>query len=118
MMFLRVLNGGKMNVVNLTPHPIVVRGIGDEKVYEPSGIVPRLIVKEEPDGAIKNIPVVKRGFAGVENMPAHIEGTIYIVSSMLLSALSERTDVVAPDTGKTCIRDEKGRIVAVTRFCR
>lgn len=47
-------------------------------------------------------------------------GPIYIVSGMVLDALSasgsKRNDVFAPDTGAGAVRDEAGRIVAVRRL--
>ncbi|RME25645.1 MAG: hypothetical protein D6800_07370, partial [Candidatus Zixiibacteriota bacterium] len=57
-----------------------------------------------------------RALGDVEGLPDPQDGTVYLVSSMVLSAVRGRRDVVAPDTGPTAIRDETGRITAVTRL--
>lgn len=52
-------------------------------------------------------------------MPEHKENTFYIVSAIVLSALKgTRVDVIAPDTGNTAIRNDKGQIIAVSRFTK
>ena len=106
-----------MKFVNLTPHAITVRwpdGVDD--VIPASGQVARVSTAEEPAGAILGIPLVRRTLGDVQGLPAPQPETIYIVSSMVLSAVEGRQDVVAPDTGPTAIRDSHGRIQAVTRF--
>lgn len=59
-------------------------------------------------------------YGEIENLPEPEEGTIYIVSAMVLAAAKEkgRTDVVAPATGHPdCVR-ENGFIVSVPGFVR
>ena len=59
-------------------------------------------------------------YGEIENLPEPEEGTIYIVSAMVLAAAKEkgRTDVVAPATGHPdCIRKD-GFIVSVPGFVR
>ena len=41
---------------------------------------------------------------------------MFIVSGMVLSAVRNRQDVFAPDTGPTATRNEKGHIVGVARL--
>jgi hypothetical protein len=107
-----------MKVVNLTPHAIT---IGDHS-FAPSGIVAR-VSTNEVECAFSDtlgVPVAKR-MKGEVIFGCDIldNGTMYIVSSMVLDALPANTDytgiVVAPDTGATAIRNDKGHIVAVTR---
>lgn len=112
-----------MAIMNLTPHEITIRTpSGGTVVVPPSGIVARVSTVEGPAQPVEangeEIPVVTRAFGAVENLPAPSEGTAYLVSSLVLSALegSGRRDVYAPDTGPTALRDEQGRIVAVTRL--
>ena len=59
-------------------------------------------------------------YGPVEGLPEPQEGVFYIVSGLVLQHCAGRADVVAPATGPTheAIRDEKGRIKAVTRFLR
>ncbi len=104
-------------MINLTPHVITVRAESGDVNIEPSGIIARVSVSQEVVGKVEGIEIVRSAFGAVENMPEP-DGTIYIVSSMVAQALSFRVDIVAPDTGPTAIRDESGRIVAVTRFQR
>ena len=106
-----------MKFVNLTPHKIVVMKKDSSKFeIEPSGVVARVATLEKVAGEIDGIPVIKRDFGNVENLPELQEGTIYIVSSLVLGAIKNRPDVVAPDTGATAIRNSQGQIEAITRF--
>jgi hypothetical protein len=105
-----------MNWVNLTPHAITIVGVG---AIEPSGSVARVEMAERVFGNVGGVPTVSRKAKSVIGLPHGELGTIYIVSSMVLDALGRRAnrgDVLAPDTGETAIRNEKGQIVAVTRL--
>lgn len=96
-------------IVNLTPHDVCVNGV----IILPSGIVARC---KEDVIAIGNImyrgaeiPVIKKQFSDVYDLPDAEPGTIYIVSLVVAQALSGiRTDVFA--VGDT-IRDAKGKVV-------
>ena len=104
-----------VNFVNLTPHAI---RLNDGRVFEPSGSIARVsqsISEFDENG------IAIQSFGEVSGLPAPIEGTIYIVSAMVLGrAQAEgRNDVVAPATGHPkCVRDEAGRIVSVPGFLR
>lgn len=105
----------KMELVNLTPHPIMVEGFG---TFESKGLA-RVSTTQKVVGNINGIDLVETVQGQVEGLPEMEEGKMYIVSGMVLSALKgSRADVVAPDTGSTAIRNEKGQIIAVTRFTR
>jgi len=107
-----------MAIKNLTPHPIRVRKPdGFEVVFPPEGIIPRVETIETPSAEVEGIPTVTRRMGQVVGLPPFEEGVFFIVSSLVFEA-SERTDLLCPDTGKTCIRDEHGNIIAVTRFVR
>ena len=100
--------------INLTPHDIHINDI----VVKKSGTIARVQTSEESSGNIGNVPVVIRRMGAPQGIPASKPGVIYIVSSMVLSALSGsgRKDVVAPDTGPTAIRNDNGQISSVTRL--
>ena len=104
--------------VNLTPHLIrVFKDNGEIIEIPPSGIVARVRTETVKVGEIDGIDVVATRFGEVENLPPPQEGVIYIVSTLVLSAITDRYDVVAPDTSpQSAIRDESGRIVGVRRF--
>jgi len=101
--------------VNLTPHDIVVEGFG---VIPATGTVARVSVSlkdMEPVGGIRRRASVN---GEVENLPAPVSGVTYVVSKMVLDALSgtRQGDVVAPDTGSDAVRNAQGHIVAVRGF--
>lgn len=102
-----------MNLVNLTPHPLTVAG----RTIAPSGTVARAAVTYADAGDLDGIPVVAAQYGDVVDLPDATDGTVYIVSGLVRSALGDtRPDVVAPDTGPTAVRDDAGRIVGVTRL--
>lgn len=119
-----------LNVVNLTPHAITVR-VGDvDATFPASGVVAR--VSQNPardagrlllacDGGEALVPLVTApSFGAVEGLPPYDRGTVLLVSGLVLSHVSgmDRPDVFAPATGPAdgAIRDEGGRIIAVTRL--
>jgi hypothetical protein len=131
-------------IKNCTPHPIVVRINKTDLTFPSSGIIPRVRTVEKREEGIDHcdmedpfcifnqdlegmdcgnctvrffIPCVSQTMGDVEGLPDPEEGTFLIVSQMVFAA-SDRADLVAPDTGKTCIRDSQGRILAVTQFLR
>lgn len=107
-----------MNIINLTPHAIVVRTQDEDKTFAPSGTVARIQDLNPVDGPLFNgIPTVSFGRGYVIDLPEPTPDTFFIVSGMVFDAVPDhRTDVVAPFTGATAIRNEKGHIVAVTQF--
>ena len=105
-----------VKVVNCTPHTITVRPDGlDEQVFEPSGIVPRVSTSEKPAESIAGIPCSVPEVGAVTGIPAPDKGVFYLVSRMVFDA-TPRKDVIAPNTGATAIRNDKGHIVAVKSF--
>ena len=105
-----------VELINLTPHPIVVDNGSARKVYEPSGVVARVETESTVVGEVDGFDVVTNRVLG-HNVPDPKEGVVYIVSAMVLALLSDRTDLVAPDTGKAA-RNEQGHIVSVPGFVR
>ena len=80
----------------------------------------RVSYTERQIGEINGIEVVRSIFGSVEGLPRPQPGKAYLVSRLILSALesegARRSDVFAPDTGSTAIRDAEGRITGVTRL--
>jgi len=114
----------KYNIVNLTPHEVVVRNGNYEIRIPPSGKVARVQQEFKVFPSLKNglgeIPVVGVARGKIENLPEPKNGTIYIVSGIVLEAVkarSSRIDVFSPDTSpEGVIRDENGKIEAVRRL--
>ena len=116
-----------MNIVNLTPHDIVL--VGSETMGTvPSSGVCRVATTPGALTDVPGIPVPVAGaptFGAIEGLPSPVEGTVFIVSGMVASALVQqgirnRPDVLVPGTGPNdgAVRDAEGRIVGVTRLVR
>ena len=105
-----------MKIINLTPHPIVIT---DGPTFPPSGTVARVSVQQVDAGTIAGIPVKTQTFGDIVDLPPSEPDTVYIVSSLVLSAAKAagRTDCVAPDTANA-VRDDAGHIVSVPGFVR
>ena len=110
-----------MGLVNLTPHPIVVAGV----TIPPSGQVARVEVEYQTLGAgicslcgqevtdyhgcnAPIIPLVRGMYGDPMDLPEPVEGTIYIVSSMVRVACHNRADLASP---ASMVRDDQGRII-------
>ena len=101
-----------IELINCTPHPI---STNDGRVYPPSGVIPR--VQQNTSDFDEN-GIAVQSFGEVQGLPEPKDGTIFIVSAMVLAA-SGRKDLVAPATGhKECRRDEQGRILSVPGFVK
>lgn len=97
-------------IINCTPHALTIEGIG---TIQQSGILARCTTIREELPSVNGVRVVSQITGNVTGLPDAIDGTIYIVSGMVLAALNgARLDVFAPDTGPDAIR-ENGQIVAV-----
>jgi len=108
-----------MKIKNCTPHPIIgMLPDGGEITFWPIGTIPRVGTIETPSEEIMGIPCVTQSMGEVEGLPDPEDGVFLLVSGMVFNATTDRLDVIAPDTGKGVIRDNQGRILAVTRFLR
>lgn len=83
--------------------------------FAPSGILPRCRQTEEVCGEIDGIEVVKTVFGEVEGLPEPVEGTFYIVSSLVAQAAKGRDDLLIPGR---CVRNEAGQVLGCTCFGR
>ena len=103
--------------INCTPHEVC---LNDGTKFPPSGVCPRISSGyTEPD---KN-GVATPTFGAVEGLPEPQEGTMYIVSGMVLSACKDRNDLVAPATShpksvRFADGPHKGQVQSVFCFVR
>jgi len=108
-----------MEVINLTPHAVVLTAAGKEVTIPPSGTVARVTTEEKESGSVAIdgivVPLLQTKHGAVENLPAPEDGTIYIVSSMIVAAAPERTDCFAP---ARLIRNEAGQIIGAGALSR
>lgn len=125
-----------MNLINLTPHELVVyleddvaavawKSKGLARVKETTEKGPWLRVwLESPEGTKRSdlssatFASCIKSYGTIEGLPAAQEGTIYVVSLVVLQALAgSRPDCYAPDSGPdSAIRDREGKIVGVSRL--
>jgi len=111
-------------LINLTPHDVVIRVDGGMDVSIPaSGDVARVAQVSTYAFNVQvgpvPVPVYSTTYGNVDGLPRDDNGVPLpcIVSGMVLDALPAGTlNVYAPDTGPTAVRDDRGRIVAVTRL--
>lgn len=130
-------------IVNLTPHVIIIVSTSGEVEILPEPTPARVSsapgkqlqrfgcsCSDDPNceacHGTRSVPLTASGAAlmaaptwgEVEGLPAPVEGTIYVVSSLVAQRCAGRRDVFSPGTGPNdgCVRDEKGRIVGVTRL--
>jgi hypothetical protein len=103
-------------VVNLTPHAISVADSEGNVVMTlpPSGHVARVATSQEVVWELVGRPVTRTVFGEVTGIPEPVEGTVYLVSTLVAQA-ARRSDVVSPDTGPTAVRKD-GQVVAVRGF--
>ena len=124
-------------MLNLTPHEIKIQDMNDNEIItiSPSGRVAEISMEETTDRTITagpadnalvggpiDVPTILRRFRIVgidtDDFKVHPEGVL--VSIMVLNNfpddLRKYHPIYAPDTGETAIRDEEGRIVAVTQL--
>lgn len=97
-----------INLVNLTPHPIVIDDGTNVLTLAPSGTITRVATNltDLGDG------LYTRVWGDVVDLPAPQDNTILIVSAMVAGRVPDRTDVASPATD-LAKRDDNGRIVSV-----
>ena len=98
------------NLVNLTPHKVVILSEDNTvlKAIEPSGILARCSTCREEVGKIDGIPVNRTSFGVVSGLPGPEAGTYYIVSALTAQAVPNRADVLITDDA---VRDQEGKII-------
>lgn len=94
-----------MNFVNLTPHDVV---LNNGTVYPKTGTVARVsTTKSQRDS--NGVAHVQYG--DPTGIPDPAQDALYIVSAIVMDH-SNRTDLVAPDTGDPeCRKSEDGKII-------
>ena len=99
-----------MNIINATPHPInIVTSEGDNvKTFDASGVLPRLSMNTVSCDDLGGIPTSKTVFGDVKGLPDYQDGTYYIVSQMVKTALPNRSDLLVPAQVQ---RNDKGHII-------
>lgn len=101
-----------MNIINLTPHDVVI--ISDEKkIVFPSSGVARCTTCNVRQTDINGIPVFKTEMGSVYDLPKPQENTVFIVSRVVAEACKDRYDLIIPNDA---VRNEKGVIIGCKSF--
>jgi len=100
-----------MDVVNLTPHAIVIVGPeGSTMTIPPSGVVARVATATSPAGEIRGegfpVPLTRVSFGEVQGLPDEEVDTTLIVSALVRAAVPHRGDVASPGD---LVRGEDGQ---------
>lgn len=111
-------------MLNLTPHAINFQAAdGTVVTFQPSGVVARVSTSTVEAGVVtvlvQDIPVIKTVYGELEGVPT-LPCEPFLVSGLVLDQLGQEYSGVAfaPATGPQdgAIRNDKGHIVAVTKF--
>ena len=109
-----------MNLINLTKHQVNVFVNGDVISIPPCGDDPiRITTHQEPITHVDGIPVMQTVYSQSEvtggRLPDPKPNTMYIVSSLVCMAYSDRRDLVSPNTHPDAtVRDGVGNLMGVT----
>lgn len=106
--------------INLTPHAIVIYDDNRNiiRTIPPSGTLARIVTKVQETLPIDGIPMAETSTGDVSGVAEYEQDVYQIVSMPVAQVLSERRDILAPDTGLGAVRDESGRILGTTRLTR
>lgn len=105
-----------MEIRNMTPHEITY--FFDENtsvVFPPCGQSVRIDEDQTPADSVGVFKTVTNTVTG-HNLPPQQEGVTLLVSRLVLDAFPQRKDLIAPDTGKTAKRNEKGQVIGIYQF--
>jgi hypothetical protein len=105
---------------NYTPHTIIVElPDGRQLEFKSLGIA-RVTEEQSIRETIEGIEVRETRYKEIIGLPDCVKDRKCIISMVVAQAnlrtMKPRTDLVCPDTGRSCLRDEKGQIRAVTGF--
>lgn len=107
----------KVTWVNLTAHPIhICKGQKVIRTFWPSGTVARLKNNIYLVDTIEGIPIYRRSETKTINLPNPRKDTIYIVSSLVMKANANRSDLVSPESNFLCVKNNANKVIGVTGF--
>lgn len=112
-------------IINLTSHIVSLLCEADDfetaevlHFYPHNKVPVRTQIEQAENGMIeykgKKLIVVQSYLYA--DLPNQKEGVYYIVSSLVSQCNPKRKDLIVPDTGPTCVKDQYGRVVTVRRF--
>lgn len=103
-----------MKFINLTPHDItVIKQTGDRMTFAKSGIIARVSQETAVVQSVDGINISTATFGPVVGLPDWTPDTFYIVSAMVKSASTGRSDLVSPGE---LVRDDSGNVIGCKGF--
>ena len=100
------------NIINLTPHDVVIVTEAGNITIPKSGVIARCAQTTEQVGTIEyagtEIPLTVTSYGELVDLPNPSSGKYYIVSRLVMSAASGRTDLLCPNG---LVRDDNGNII-------
>lgn len=101
------------NIINLTPHEIVVINNNNKISFPPSGKIARINTNIIQVGEIDGIPLFQSEMTTVTGLPDPSVDTWYIVSMAIRSAMPNRKDILSPGE---LIRNDNGQPIGCNGF--
>ena len=87
----------EVTFVNLTPHSVNIMRAGAPNLIVPaSGKVARVKSTSLKVNEARKVDIIAITYGDVEDLPAPVAGTVYIVSAMVASRVQDRPDVMSP----------------------
>ena len=110
-------------LINLTPHPINIMDGGKiVKTYPSEGFLRVSTEVKNAGFTVDDIPIVETKFGETtfvfgetEGLPEYNLGTFYIVSQIVKTANSNRSDLLVP---ANIVRDQNGNIIGCESLSR
>lgn len=87
----------EVTFVNLTPHSVNIMRAGAPNLIVPaSGTVARVKSTSLKVNEARACDIIAISYGEVEDLPAPVAGTVYIVSAMVAARVQDRPDVMSP----------------------
>ena len=104
-----------MKFINLTPHDITVfmPDNGYDKTFAKSGTIARVAQETTVVRTVDGINISTATFGPVVGLPEREDGTLFIVSALVKSAATGRTDLVSPGV---LVRSADGVVIGCRDF--
>lgn len=107
----------KFQIRNMTPHVInIFLSSGNSVSLEPESVSARCEEVDYEVGSVNGIPVIKKQFGVVHNLPDPEPGVIYVTSIVVAQAVRKTRNDVFVVAG--LVRDGGGRVVGCTALAR
>lgn len=109
------IEGLERAILNLTPHTVgVLSEDGTVHRIRPSGFTARAVEVDASAPSAFGCKVVKKQYGSTEGLPP--EGVPVLISTIAAAGCSGRVNTFIPDSGTTCIRNERGQMDHATQL--